>query len=141
MRAHLLPFCKVDLLADAKTAGQACAKTQRAAPNLRCEVLHIEKRRSTLVTFMPAKPSKKNREEDSMRTFETTHALGILMVVAIAAGLNSPASAAADRSGKFAPANWPEETIYRPECRIIQSDGSWLGCSPAERNWHSGGHR
>jgi hypothetical protein len=77
-----------------------------------------------------------------MSTFKTTHAFGFLMVAIIAAGLKSPASGATDRSDKLALPNWPEETIYRPECRIIQTDGSWLPCGPAERNWqHSGGHR
>jgi hypothetical protein len=70
-----------------------------------------------------------------MSTFKMTRTFAIMMVAIIAAAVASPASAASDRSGKFGPANWPEETIYRPECRIVQADGTWLPCGPAEPNW------
>ena len=72
-----------------------------------------------------------------MSTFKMTRTFGIMMVAIaiITAAVASHASAASDRSGKFGPANWPEETIYRPECRIVQADGSWLPCGPAERDW------
>ena len=76
-----------------------------------------------------------------MSAFKMTRTFGIMMVAIIAAGVTSAALAATDRSGKFAPANWPEETIYRPECWVIQTDGSWLVCGRAERDWHSGHHR
>jgi hypothetical protein len=70
-----------------------------------------------------------------MSIFKTTGALGIMMVALIAAALGVPASAAPGGSGEFAPANWPEETIYRPECRVLQSDGSWLPCLAVEGDW------
>ncbi len=70
-----------------------------------------------------------------MSAFKMTRTFRIIMAAIIAAGVASPASAASDRSGKFGPANWPEETIYRPECRIVQSDGSWLPCGLGERDW------
>jgi hypothetical protein len=79
--------------------------------------------------------SKKNREEDSMSAFRMTRTFGIMMVAIIAAGVVSPASAASDRSHKFVPPNWPEETIYRPECKIVRADGSLLPCIPVERDW------
>jgi hypothetical protein len=63
-----------------------------------------------------------------MSAFKMTRAIKILMVTVIVAVVALPASAASDRSSKFAPANWPEETIYRPECRIVQADGTWVGC-------------
>jgi hypothetical protein len=69
-----------------------------------------------------------------MSTFEITGILGI-MVTAIIAGLASPASAAAERLGKFDPANFQEETIYRPECRIVQTDGTWLPSRRVECDW------
>jgi hypothetical protein len=69
-----------------------------------------------------------------MSAFKMTCAV-IVMVIIIVAVVASPASAASDRRSKFAPANWPEETIYRPECRIVRADGTWLRCSPMERDW------
>jgi hypothetical protein len=83
---------------------------------------------------MLAKPSKKTAE-DGMSSFNMARAFGIMMVAALAAGVTSPASASSDRSGKFAAPSWPEETIYRPECRTVQADGSWRPCGPAERDW------
>jgi hypothetical protein len=62
-----------------------------------------------------------------MSAFEMTRTFRIMMVAIIAAGVASAASAPSDRSGKFVPPNWPEETIYRPEC-------SWLPCVSAERD-------
>jgi hypothetical protein len=70
-----------------------------------------------------------------MSAFKMTRTFRIIMVAIIAAGVASPASAASDRSGKFGPANWPEETIYRPECRIVQTDGTWLPSRRAECDW------
>jgi hypothetical protein len=67
-----------------------------------------------------------------MSTFKTTRALGIVMVALNAAGVEATPSAAPDGSSQFAVANWPEETIYRPECRILQSDGGWVPCVAAE---------
>jgi hypothetical protein len=55
-----------------------------------------------------------------------------IVTAAIIASATLPAAAASDRSGKFTSQSWPEETIYRPECRIVQSDGSWLPCG---RDW------
>jgi hypothetical protein len=67
-----------------------------------------------------------------MSTFETTRTFGIMMAAIIAA---SPASAASERSGKFSPASSQEETIYLPECRIAQSDGTWLQSRRVECDW------
>ena len=69
-----------------------------------------------------------------MSTLQMTRAIGIMMV-AIIAGMASPASAASERSGKFAPANSQEETIYRPECRIVQADGTWVPSRRVECDW------
>jgi hypothetical protein len=69
-----------------------------------------------------------------MSTFEMTRTFGIMMV-AIIGGMASPASAASERSGKFAPASSQEETIYRPECRIAQTDGTWLPSRRLECDW------
>jgi hypothetical protein len=70
-----------------------------------------------------------------MSTFKTTRGIGIVMVAIIAAGLAFPASAASERSGKLSPANAQEETVYRPECRIVQADGTWLPASRVECDW------
>jgi hypothetical protein len=70
-----------------------------------------------------------------MSAFKMTRAGEIALVTIIVAVFPSPASAASEQSSKFAPANWPEETIYRPECRIVRADGTWLSCSPMERDW------
>ena len=69
-----------------------------------------------------------------MSAFEITPTFGIIMV-AVVAGLAFPASAARERSGKFAPANSQEETIYLPECRIVQTDGTWLPSRRVECDW------
>ena len=69
-----------------------------------------------------------------MSAFEITPIFGMIMA-AIIAGLASPASAAPERSGKFAPASSQEETIYRPECRIVQTDGTWLPSRRVECEW------
>ena len=66
-----------------------------------------------------------------MSTFKTG-AAGIALAVIVAASA-APAWAASDRSGKFASPNWPEETIYRPECRIVRADGTWLPCGAVDR--------
>jgi hypothetical protein len=68
-------------------------------------------------------------------SFKMTRTIGVLAVAVIAANVASPAAAAPGRSGKFAPASWPEETIYQPECQIVQGDGSRLSCSRSERDW------
>ena len=79
--------------------------------------------------------SSRNKEKDKpMSTFNKTAGTGIMMV-AIIAGMASPASAASERSGKFAPANSQEETIYRPECRIVQADGTWVPSRRVECDW------
>jgi hypothetical protein len=69
-----------------------------------------------------------------MSTFTTIRAIGIAMFAIMATTVASPAAAASDQSSKFAPANWPEETVYRPECRIVKADGSWLRCALVERD-------
>jgi hypothetical protein len=69
-----------------------------------------------------------------MSAFNMRRAIGVMAVAIIAVSVASPASAAPERLGKFAPANGPEETIYRPECRIVQADGSWLPCGRVERD-------
>jgi hypothetical protein len=79
--------------------------------------------------------SKKNGEEDSMSTTKMRRTFGIMMIAIIASGVASAASAASDRSHKLVPPNWPEETIYRPECKIVRADGSLLPCIPVERDW------
>jgi hypothetical protein len=61
--------------------------------------------------------------------------IGVMAVVIITATGAFPTSAASDRLGKFAPANSPEETIYRPECRIVHTDGTWLPSRQAECDW------
>jgi hypothetical protein len=60
--------------------------------------------------------------------------IGLVTAAAVVAG-SATAWAASDRSGKFSAPNWPEETIYKPECRTVQADGTWLRCGPAEREW------
>jgi hypothetical protein len=70
-----------------------------------------------------------------MSSFHMRWAIGVTAVVIITAGGAFPTSAASDRLGKFAPANSPEETIYRPECRIVQTDGTWLPSRRAECDW------
>jgi hypothetical protein len=70
-----------------------------------------------------------------MSDLKITNAIKIVMITVFVAVVVSPVLAASDRSSKFAPRSWPEETIYRPECRIVRADGTWLGCSPMERDW------
>jgi hypothetical protein len=70
-----------------------------------------------------------------MNSFNMTGAIGLMAVVIINAGGASHTSAATDRTGKFEPANSPEETIYQPECRIVQTDGTWLPSRRAECAW------
>jgi hypothetical protein len=60
--------------------------------------------------------------------------IGLLTAVALAAG-STVAWAASDRSGKFSTPNWPEETIYKPDCRTVQADGIWFRCTAADRDW------
>jgi hypothetical protein len=75
------------------------------------------------------------KEEDrDMGIHSMRSALGLLTAAALVAG-STAAWAASDRSGKFSPRNWPEETIYKPECRSVQADGTWLSCIPADRDW------
>ena len=66
-----------------------------------------------------------------MTTFRAPAALVVIAAIAIANA--TPTSAASDRSGKFASPNWPEETIYRPDCRIVRADGTWLPCDAVDR--------
>ena len=68
-----------------------------------------------------------------MSTFDKTRTFGIMMLAIIATA--SPAPAASQRSGEFAPAGSQEETIYRPECRVVQTDGSWLPSRRVECDW------
>jgi hypothetical protein len=70
-----------------------------------------------------------------MSSFEMTAAIAVMAVVIVTAGGVFPASAASDRLGKFAPANSPEETIYLSECRIVQTDGTWLPSRRIECDW------
>lgn len=70
-----------------------------------------------------------------MSSFNMAGAIGTIAVVIIIASGAFPASAAPDRLGKFAPANSPEETIYRPECQIVHTDGTWLPSRRAECDW------
>jgi hypothetical protein len=70
-----------------------------------------------------------------MSSFTMRWAIGVMAVVIMTAGAAFPASAASDRSGKFSPANSPEETIYRLECRIGQTDGTWLPSRRVECDW------
>ena len=70
-----------------------------------------------------------------MSSFIMTRAIGVMAIVIITAGWAFPTSAASDQLGKFAPANSPGETIYRPECRIVQSDGTWLPSRRPECDW------
>jgi hypothetical protein len=74
----------------------------------------------------------RTEEDKDMSTFNTTRSIGIMIVAIVAAATAFPASAAWDRSGKFAPPNWPEETTYPPECRIVQGHGTWLPCSAVD---------
>jgi hypothetical protein len=70
-----------------------------------------------------------------MSSSTMTRAIGIIMIAIVAAAVACPASAASDRAGKFSPANSPQETVYRPECRIVQIDGSWLPSRRVECAW------
>jgi hypothetical protein len=70
-----------------------------------------------------------------MSAFNRTRAIGVMAVAIIAVSVASLVSAAPERLGKFAPANGPEETIYRPECRIVQTDGTWLPSRRVECDW------
>jgi hypothetical protein len=70
-----------------------------------------------------------------MSSSTMTRAIGIIMVAIVTAAVACPGSAASDRSNKFARANSPEETIYRPECRIVQADGTWLPARSIECDW------
>jgi hypothetical protein len=83
---------------------------------------------------MLAKSSRNKEKDKHMSTLQMTRGIGMVMI-AIMAGMASPASAASERSGKFAPANSPEETIYRPECRIVQADGTWVPSRRVECDW------
>jgi hypothetical protein len=77
---------------------------------------------------------RRTEEDKDMSAFKMTRAVEIVLATIVVAVVASPAPAASDRSSKFAPASGPEETIYRPECRIVQADGSWLPCV-AGRDW------
>ena len=68
-----------------------------------------------------------------MSSLKVTCMFAIVTVAIIAAAVASAASAASERSGKFVPPNWPDETIYRPDCQIVQTDGGWLPCVTAKR--------
>jgi hypothetical protein len=70
-----------------------------------------------------------------MSSFSMTGATRVMAVVIMTAGGVFPVSAAADRVGKFAPANSPQETIYQPDCRIVQTDGTWLPSLRPECAW------
>ena len=70
-----------------------------------------------------------------MNSFNMTQAISVMSVVIMTAGGALPTSAASERLGKFAPANVPEETIYRSECRIAQTDGTWLPSRRVECDW------
>jgi hypothetical protein len=68
-----------------------------------------------------------------MSAFRTKAAIGLLTAAALVAG-SATGWAASDRSGKFGAANWPEETIYKPDCRSVRADGTWPSCSPFDRD-------
>jgi hypothetical protein len=71
-----------------------------------------------------------------MNIYSITRAIGIITIVAVtAAGMPSAASTTTQPSGKFSLANSPEETIYRPECWIVQADGTWLPLRSVECDW------
>jgi hypothetical protein len=70
-----------------------------------------------------------------MSSFSMTGAIGVMAVVIMTSGGVFPTSAAEDRVSKFAPANSPQETIYQPECRIVQTDGTWLPSVRPECAW------
>jgi hypothetical protein len=73
------------------------------------------------------------KEEDrDMGVYRT--AIALLTCAALAAG-SVAALAASDRTGKFSAPSWPEETIYKPECRSVHADGTWVRCSSIERDW------
>jgi hypothetical protein len=55
-------------------------------------------------------------------------AAAIVIAATITGAVAPPAWGASDRSGKFSTQNWPEETIYKPDCRTVQADGTWLAC-------------
>jgi hypothetical protein len=69
-----------------------------------------------------------------MSTFQITRSFGMMMA-AISVGTAFPASAASERSGKFVPASSQKETIYWPECWIVQTDGTWLPSRRVECDW------
>jgi hypothetical protein len=68
-----------------------------------------------------------------MNSFNTAQAIAVVAAIIITAVV--PATATSDRLGKFAPANSPEETVYRPECRMVQADGTWLPARSIECDW------
>jgi hypothetical protein len=70
-----------------------------------------------------------------MSTYNMIRPIGIIMVAIVAAAVACPASTAQGRSDRFARANWPEETIYQPECRVVQADGTWLPLRSLECDW------
>jgi hypothetical protein len=70
-----------------------------------------------------------------MNSFNTAQAIGVVAAIIMTAAGVVPATAASDRLGKFAPASSPEETIYRPECRMVQADGTWLPSGRIECDW------
>jgi hypothetical protein len=63
------------------------------------------------------------------------HAVAIVIAVVATASVTPQAWAASDRSSRFTAPNWPDETIYRPECRIVLADGTWLPCGGTSRDW------
>jgi hypothetical protein len=78
--------------------------------------------------------STKNKEDRDMSASNIRRIFGIVIAAVMAASVVPQSWAASDRTGKFAPASWPDETIYRPECRMVQADGSWRYCGPLDRD-------
>jgi hypothetical protein len=75
------------------------------------------------------------KEEDrDMGVYSMKTAIALLTCAALAAG-SVAALAASDRTGRFSAPSWPEETIYKPECRSVHADGTWVRCSSIERDW------
>jgi hypothetical protein len=70
-----------------------------------------------------------------MGGFSVIRGLRIVLVSIIVAGMACSTSATSERSGKFGPASWPEETVHYPECWIVQTDGTLLPARRIECGW------
>jgi hypothetical protein len=70
-----------------------------------------------------------------MTTYNMTRASWIIMVAILATAVACPVSGASGRSGTVAGPHWPEQTVYQPECRLSQGDGTWLPSRSVECDW------